>query len=234
MYKSIVIVAALAICPTIASSAFAECLKTSTGEARDPRAQRDPDERSLAKAQKSLEAAEKKLGVDQPVDQPYIAKKLDRLAFLCHGRGDYEAARVLWERALAIREKAYGPNHPALSSNLRRLATLHEEQSHYAQAEDLWSRLLAVNEATHGAQHPRTIVVLKRLAGVYRSQGRLAHAEDAYRTVLAYYEKTSGAEHEHVAFAINDLADTYLYEGRFALAESLYQKSLWIRTVNRP
>ena len=44
-------------------------------------------------------------------------------------------ARRLYERALAIREKALGPDHPDVATSLNNLPLLHRAQGRYAEAQ---------------------------------------------------------------------------------------------------
>jgi hypothetical protein len=50
------------------------------------------------------------------------------LAILYNQQGDYAAAQPLYERALAIYEATYGPNHQEVAHTLTDLAVLHLEQ----------------------------------------------------------------------------------------------------------
>jgi Tetratricopeptide repeat len=54
---------------------------------------------------------------------PDTAMSLNNLGILLHAQGDLVEARTFHERALAIREKVLGPEHPdtAMSSSAHRL-----------------------------------------------------------------------------------------------------------------
>ncbi len=67
-----------------------------------------------------------------------------------------DRARRGLERALAIRDKALGPDHPAVAASLRSLAAVHVERGHYTQAEPLMRRALAISEKALGPTHPAT------------------------------------------------------------------------------
>jgi hypothetical protein len=56
---------------------------------------------------------------------------------LFHGRAAYTAARPLFERALAIREKASGPEHPYTALSLNNLALLLKDQGDLSGARPL-------------------------------------------------------------------------------------------------
>ena len=47
--------------------------------------------------------------------------------YLWRSQGDFTAARRLYERALAIREKALGPDHPDTTTVRQNLASLAEQ-----------------------------------------------------------------------------------------------------------
>ncbi|KAB2870649.1 MAG: tetratricopeptide repeat protein, partial [Burkholderiaceae bacterium] len=47
-----------------------------------------------------------------------VATALNDLAGLFYGTGDYTRARPLYERSLAIYEKALGPEHPDVATSL--------------------------------------------------------------------------------------------------------------------
>src|SRR2546426_1076820 len=53
-------------------------------------------------------------------------------------KGQYDRAVVVAKKALAVAEKAVGPNHPAVATSLHNLALLYRSQGQYAQAEPLY------------------------------------------------------------------------------------------------
>ena len=57
-------------------------------------------------------------------DHPDTAKSLEILAQLCYAMGDYAKAEFLYRRALEIREKVLGPEHPDTAGVLNKLPCL--------------------------------------------------------------------------------------------------------------
>ena len=57
-----------------------------------------------------------------------IAEGCSNLAIMYNQQGEHARAQPLYERALAIWEAAYGPNHPDVAHTLTDLAVLHLEQ----------------------------------------------------------------------------------------------------------
>ena len=122
-------------------------------------------------------------------------------------QGKYADAEALYKRALAIREKALGANHPDVARTLDNLAIVYWAQGKYAEAEGLYKRALAIREKALGARPPRcghrpstTWPACTRPRQVRRRRAALqARAGDR--------EKALGADHPDVATALNNLAE---------------------------
>jgi tetratricopeptide (TPR) repeat protein len=84
----------------------------------------------------------------------------------------YSQARPLFERALAIREKALGPEHPHTADSLSNLARLLQEQGDLAGARPLFERALTVHEGALGAHHIWTGDSARATAEVLDALGR--------------------------------------------------------------
>ena len=88
-------------------------------------------------------------------------------------QGRYAEAEPLYKRALAIREKALGPDHPDVARSLNNLAELYENQGRYAEAEPLYKRALAIREKALGPDHPDVATVAEQ-SGWALSRSRAA------------------------------------------------------------
>src|SRR5262249_10518091 len=82
------------------------------------------------------------------------ASELNNRVMDLYSAGRYSDAIPLAQRALVLREKAFGRDHPAVAQSLNNLAQLYEGQDHYAQAEPLYQRSLAIYEKALGPDHP--------------------------------------------------------------------------------
>ena len=153
---------------------------------------------------------------------------LNQTGFYLSERGLYAEAEPLYRRALAIREKVLGAEHPDLARSLNNLGGLYVSQGKYAEAEPLYRRALAIRVKVLGAEHPDVATSLNNLAALYDSQGKYAEAEPLYRRALAIREKVLGAEHPAVATSLNNLAGLYVRQGKGAEAEPLYRRALAI------
>ena len=104
-------------------------------------------------------------------------------------RASWTDAEPLYTRALAITEKALGPDHPDTAAQLNNLAGLYQYTGRLAEAEPLYERASAITEKALGPDHPDTATPLNNLAGLYQDTGRLAEAEPLYRRTVAILEK---------------------------------------------
>jgi tetratricopeptide (TPR) repeat protein len=141
----------------------------------------------------------------------------------------YAQARPLIERALAIREKALGPEHPDTATSLNNLARLLQNQGDPAGARPLCERALAIFEKALGPEHPHTATSLATLARLLLDQGDLAGARSPHERVLTIAEKALGPEHPETASSLNNLASLLLDQGDLAGARPLYERALAIR-----
>jgi tetratricopeptide (TPR) repeat protein len=84
------------------------------------------------------------------------AQRLNGQVLQYHASGRYQQAIPLAQRALAIREKALGPEHPDTAAALNNLVELYRATGAYAKAEPLSQRALAIYEKARGPEHPDT------------------------------------------------------------------------------
>jgi tetratricopeptide (TPR) repeat protein len=80
--------------------------------------------------------------------------------------------RLFTQRALAIREKALGPEHPDVATSLNNLGALYYAQGQYEKAEPLYQRALAIREKALGPEHPGVATCLKNYALLLRNTDR--------------------------------------------------------------
>ncbi len=70
-----------------------------------------------------------------------------------YSQGRTSKAAPLYQRSLAIREKALGPQHPEVVTSLENYATLPRETERENKAEELEARAKAIR-AKHAEQNP--------------------------------------------------------------------------------
>ena len=80
----------------------------------------------------------------------------------------YTEAEGCYLRAIAIGEKALGPEHPNLAIRLNNLANLYSEQGKYEEAESLFKRAITIDEKALGPEHPNSVMDRGNYAALLR------------------------------------------------------------------
>jgi tetratricopeptide (TPR) repeat protein len=155
---------------------------------------------------------------------------LDRLASYRQGAlAAYVPARPLYERALAIREKVLGCDHPLTATSLNNLGRLLRDQGDLAGARPLFERALVIREKVLGPEHHHTAASLNNLASLRQAQGNLLDVQPLYERALATRENVFGPDHPRTAAALNNIARLLRDQGEFSRAQPFSERALAIR-----
>jgi len=95
---------------------------------------------------------------------PEVTRLLNDAGIYLYEHAQYTEAEPFLQRALAIREKVLGAEHPHTATSLNNLAELYRSQGKYEQAEPLYQRALAIYEKVLGAEHSHTTTVRENYA----------------------------------------------------------------------
>jgi eukaryotic-like serine/threonine-protein kinase len=136
---------------------------------------------------------------------------------------------ALYERALAIREKALGPDHPEVAASLNNLALVQYATGRYVDARELYERGLAIWERAVGADHPEVARSLDNIAKLHRATGAYEDAKALYQRALAIREKSLDPDHPDLAYTLLGLAEIQLQVGRPADAVPLAARARTLR-----
>ncbi len=85
--------------------------------------------------------------------ETHAAASLNNLASLYHAQGKHTEAEPLYRRALAIWEKALGPEHPHVAQSLENYAVLLRKTGRDIEAAKLEARAKAIR-AKHAKENP--------------------------------------------------------------------------------
>ncbi|MDR3267632.1 MAG: tetratricopeptide repeat protein, partial [Tannerella sp.] len=142
---------------------------------------------------------------------------------------DYPQALEWYLKALAIREKVLGKEHPYTASTCNNIAGVYRNQGKYDEALEWYLKALAIVEKVLGKEHPYTASTYNNIALVYDNQGKYAEALEWNLKALAIFEKVLGKEHPDTATTCNNIALVYKNQGKYAEALEWYLKALAIR-----
>jgi tetratricopeptide (TPR) repeat protein len=83
-----------------------------------------------------------------------VATTLANLGNAYESLGDAQKSRELLERALAIKERYHGLDHPEVATILTNLGNAYESLGDTQKKRELLERSLAINEKHYGLEHP--------------------------------------------------------------------------------
>ena len=123
---------------------------------------------------------------DQLNDQPIVqASMFDAIARVQRALGQYTDARVLLERALAIRERQRGMSHPELAETLLGISDLLRIEGLYPEALARAERALSIQERAYGPVHAEVARTLLQVSQLQIYLSNKAAIDLAQRAVAA-------------------------------------------------
>jgi tetratricopeptide (TPR) repeat protein len=153
---------------------------------------------------------------------------LRRAGAYLEGRGAYEPARRLLERALALAEAGLGSHHREVGAILANLGRVLLDQGDLASARAVLERALEVFEATLGAETSDVGATLSNLGRVLYTQGDLAAARTALERALGITQAALGPDHPKVGATLRNLGLMLLEQGDLTGARAAHEGALEI------
>jgi len=176
------------------------------------------------------------LGIDLIVDAALLEQTvlkdesllevLEKLATFLKNCGFYSSALALFRRALKMRQKLFGVEHPDILPSLNHLAFLLKKKGDYESAKQFYRLALKISQQVLGEDHADTATFLNHLALVLQGLGAYEEAEPLYRQALKIRENVLGVTHSLTLQSFNHLALLLQDKGDYEEAEQLYRKTL--------
>jgi tetratricopeptide (TPR) repeat protein len=136
------------------------------------------------------------------------ASALNALGMTYKYWGRFEDGRRVYERALAIVERAFGDKHEDVASLHHNLGGLAHARRDFAEAEPHARRSVELRRALRGPEDVTTAEDEAAYAPILKALGRVEEAEALLRHALPILERELGPDHPEVAGAWNNLAGT--------------------------
>jgi serine/threonine protein kinase len=127
------------------------------------------------------------------------------------------------ERALALRKKALGADHPDTLHSMNNLAGAYLAVGRVQDAIALHEQILKVRIASVGRDHPDTLTTRNNLADAYREAGQLSRAIELHEETLALQTSKLGPDHEDTLETRNNLGAALWSAGRLLEAIAQFQ-----------
>ena len=160
------------------------------------------------------------------------SRLLNELGTHLHMIADLAGAKAAFERALALGEANFGPDHPEVAIHVNNLGLVLRDFGDLAGAKAAFQRALATSEASFGPEHPDVSVYVNNLGDVLHALGDLAGAKAAFERALTIDEANFGPDHPKVATGVNNLGSVLQDLGDLAGAKAAFQRALTIDEAN--
>ncbi|MEM9461645.1 MAG: tetratricopeptide repeat protein, partial [Myxococcota bacterium] len=164
-------------------------------------------------------------GSGEPLEE---AQSLNNLGNVFQSKGDLANLRVHAERALAIRQKALGPDHPSVATSLSNLGNGLLKQGDVDEARAHFERALAIRQEALGPDHPEVAISHSDLGRVSKIQGDLEGAQVHFERALAIRAKALDPDHPYVAMNLSQLGGLFISQGDLEKARVHFERALAI------
>ncbi|MGB7295583.1 MAG: serine/threonine-protein kinase [Candidatus Aminicenantales bacterium] len=162
--------------------------------------------------------------------QPVIQGKLmNTMGIVYRSLGLFDPAQALLEKALELRTKALGPDHPDVAVTLSDLGYVLWRKGDFARAKVLQEQALAIRERRLNPDAKEVANSLHDLGTLNYTQGNYAEARRLLERSLAIREKILGLENADVANTLNSLGAIAYKEGDYGKAAEIWERTLAVR-----
>jgi len=174
----------------------------------------------------ALAAAEHAEALDVALD--LIGRLLNQTGAYLRGRAKFTEAKEMFERALAIGEVAYGPDHPTVGIYVGNLGSVLQDLGDLKGAKKNYERALAIHETVYGPDHPAVAIGVNNLGLVLKALGDMEGAKKMHERALTIDETAYGSDHPDVAIDVNNLGNVLQALGDMEGAKKMYERALAI------
>ena len=180
--------------------------------------------------------AEQAVAMKEKLNAPEAsqAKSLFHLAAWYSTTGNHAEAKPLFERTLAMRERALGPNDPDVAFTLNVFGASRTAAGDYREARRLLERGLTIRETVLGPTHLDVAGSLNNLAVLMERTGNLSQCRNLVERALAIWEKELPPGHPRIGLGVANLAFLNASLGDHAKARPLFERALTIQEKVNP
>ena len=157
------------------------------------------------------------------------AKSYSATAYKYYQDGNYPKSLEFLTKALEIREKALGKDHPDTATSYNNIGIVYKNMGDYPKALEFFTKALNINEKVLGKDHPATALSYNNIGSVYSDMGDYPKALEFYTKALNIKEKVLGKDHPDTALSYNNIGSVYSDMGDYPKALEFYTKALNIR-----
>ncbi|KAI8658994.1 hypothetical protein NCS55_01178200 [Fusarium keratoplasticum] len=149
------------------------------------------------------------------------ARLLTNCAWYMLTIGNYTVAEKLGGKAVEVRTKVLGEEHPSTLTSMTNLAATFWNQGRWKEAEELEVGVMEMRKRVLGEEHPDALTSMNNLALTFMNQGRWKEAEGLQVGVMETMKRVFGEEYPDTLASMANLASILKKQGRWKEAEEL-------------
>jgi tetratricopeptide (TPR) repeat protein len=192
---------------------------------------------ALESYQKALVVFEKVFGPEHPSAAIFYnniglayANRGDHDKFIYGGgTGDFAKGLEFFKKALAVREKIFGLEHPSVIYSYNNIAMAYKDRENYKKALEYFQKILDLREKIFGPDHPDIAASYNDIGEVYKFMGNKEKALEFFQKALTITEKNFGLEHPDIAIFYAAIGEVFLEMENKEKALVFFQKALAYR-----
>jgi serine/threonine-protein kinase len=140
--------------------------------------------------------------------------------------GKLDEAKAAGEQAVALAEKAVGPEHTLLADALVNLSDAYYRSNDYAAQRRVMERALEIRTRLLGPDHPFVGLATYNLGVALHMQGEIRAAMDLYDRALPVLRSALGPQHRYVGLVLSGLGAAHDDLGEWPDAVALEERAL--------
>ena len=150
-----------------------------------------------------------------------MARRVHRLGMTHQQAGRIDEAISMLEKAVAMYEQTFGPDHLETGNQLTALGAAYRAQGKHEEAQKCLRRALKIHERTQGVQSAEAIQDLQYLAGSLEESGDLGGAAAQYERALLFEQRVIGGNIDELAELQMGMATLYVNWQNYSRAREL-------------
>ncbi len=162
-----------------------------------------------------------------------LASSLTNLGVLYNFRNQPAKAAPLFERAIAVKQAALGPENPEVIASVGKLCQFYLAHHDTAKADPLAAKLIAFGQKIV-SDRQQVNSSFAKLSDFYQSHHELEDAEVLVKQAQDQTQKSAANQDLEFAVVLDGLGESFKSDNRLALAEQLYANALSIREQSLP
>jgi serine/threonine protein kinase/tetratricopeptide (TPR) repeat protein len=137
---------------------------------------------------------------------------LNNIASVAGLRGRKDESLRFSEEALALKQRAWGPDHPDVGVSEGNLAVALEDLGRDQEALEHVDRSIDILGHGLGAEHPDLATQLMNRGEILNALGRYREARRSFESARIIWERELGLDHRNLAYVLTGIGESYLDE----------------------